>query len=115
MLESPYPVDNQVIEVHSAAKQKIFEKLHDAYDACMDEEAIRGMGSEPLLNVLRKIEEFFPAARPYDNVATFPRFQEVGQKELSFVDDNRLSKTVAYLTSIGVDALISCYVGVRLA
>ena len=114
VLESPYPVDNQVIEVHSAAKQKIFEKLHDAYDACMDEEAIRGMGSAPLLDVLRKVEELFPAARPYDDVTTFPGFKEVDQKGLSFVDDSRLTKTVAYLTSIGVNALISCYVGVRL-
>ena len=114
VLESPYPVDNQIIEVHSAAKQKIFEKLHNAYDACMDEEAIKSMGSAPLLDVLRKVEELFPAARPHDEVTTFPGFAEVGQKGLLFADDNRLSKTVAYLTSIGVNALISCYVGVRL-
>lgn len=114
VLESPYPVDSQVIEVNSAAKQKIFEKLHDAYDACMDERAIRGMGSAPLLDVLRKVEELFPAARPYDDVTTFPGVQEVGQKGLSFVDDSPLTKTVAYLTSIGVNALISTYVGVRL-
>ena len=113
VLESPYPVDNQIIEVHSVAKQKIFEKLHNAYDACMDEEVIRSMGSAPLLDVLRKVEELFPAARPYDEVI-FPGFQEVSQKGLLFVDENHLSKTMAYLTSIGVNALISFYVGVRL-
>ena len=114
VLESPYPIDNQVIEVNSAAKQKIFEKLHDAYDACMDEQAVRGMGSAPLLDVLRKIEELFPAARPYDDVTTFPGLHQVDRNGLSFVDDSPLTKTVAYLTSIGVNALISSYVGVRL-
>ena len=114
VLESPYSFDSQVIEVNSAAKQKIFEKLHDAYDACIDEKAIRGMGSAPLLDVLRKVEELFPAARPYDDVTTFPGLHEVEQKGLSFADDSPLTKTVAYLTSIGVTALISSYVGVRL-
>ena len=114
VLEAPYPVDNQVIEVHSAAKQKIFDKLHNAYDACMDEEAIRSIGSAPLLDVLRKVEELFPAARPHEDVTTFPGFQKVSQKGLLFADENQLSKTVAYLTSVGVNALISSYVGVRL-
>ena len=114
VLESPYPVDNQVIEVNSAAKQKIFEKLHDAYDSCIDERAIRGVGSAPLLDILRKVEALFPAARPYDHVTPFPRLHGVEQKGLSFVDDSPLTKTVTYLTSIGVNALISSYVGVRL-
>ena len=114
VLEASYPAENQVIEVHSTAKQKIFEKLQNAYDACMDEEAIRSKGSAPLLDVLRKVEELFPAARPHDDVTTFPGSQEVSQKGLLFVDESQLSKTVAYLTSIGVNALISSYVGVCL-
>lgn len=114
VLEAPYPIDDQVIELHSPDKQEIFEKLHSGYDACMGEEAIRSMGSAPLLDVLRKVEELFPAARPHDDVTTFPGFQEVSQKGLLFVGENQLSKTVAYLTSIGVNTLISSYVGVRL-
>lgn len=111
VLEAPYPIDDQVIELHSPDKQEIFEKLHSGYDACMGEEAIRSMGSAPLLDVLRKVEELFPAARPHDDVTTFPGFQEVSQKGLLFVGENQLSKTVAYLTSIGVNTLISSYVG----
>ena len=112
VLESPYPVDSQNIEVHSVAKQKIFQKLHDAYEACMSEGIIKQAGSAPLLGVLRKIEELFPASRPHEDRDSSPASLNSGQKGLLLKGENNLSKTMAYLTSIGVGALVTFHVGV---
>lgn len=112
VLESPYPIDSQNIEAHSVAKQKIFEKLHDAYEACMNEDVIKEAGSAPLLGVLRKIEELFPASRPHEDRDSFPASPNSGQKGLLSKGKNNLSKTMAYLTSIGVGALVTFDVGV---
>ena len=112
VLESPYPTGSENIEVHSVAKQRIFNKLHDAYDACMNEGVIKKVGSAPLLDVLRKIEELFPASRPHEDLDIIPNSQIISQKGLLLKDRNSLSKTMAYLTSIGVNALISFGVGV---
>ena len=113
VLESPYTAERQMMEMDSSAKRDIFEKLKDSYDACMDEEKIKGIGSAPLLDVLRKIEELFPASRPHTDFETFPILINEGQKGLMFDGENKLSKTVAYLASIGVDALVRLNVVVR--
>jgi hypothetical protein len=114
LLESPYPIENQRVEAHSLAKHEIFDKLHDGYESCMDEAKIRELGSAPLIGVLRKIEELFPASRPKHDSQSFPILNSEGQKGLSFQGDNRLSKTMAYLNSIGVSALVDLLVGVCL-
>lgn len=112
VLESPYSVDNYKIETDSSAKRDIFEKLQTAYNACMDEEVIKDVGSAPLLDILRKVEELYPAARP--DTDPFPSLKSMGQKGLLSKDvkENHLSKTLTYLTSIGLDPLISFYVTV---
>lgn len=111
VLESPYSVNDYKIETDSSPKRDIFEKLQTAYDACMDEEIIREVGSTPLLNVLRKVEELFPAERP--DSGFFAARKDNEQVSLFSKDSNRLSKTLTYLTSIGVDPLILFYVTVR--
>lgn len=111
VLESPYSVDDYKIEIDSSPKRDIFEKLQTAYNACMDEEVIKDVGSAPLLDVLRKVEELFPAARP--NTAYFQIPKNMDQNGLLMREDNRLSKTLTYLTSIGMDPLISFDVTVR--
>ena len=112
LLESPYPINDQRIEIHSVAKQKIFGKLHSAYDACVNEERLRDLGSAPLIAILRKIEDLFPASRPSGIADGFPLLSNSGQRGLMFDGENQLSKTMAYLTSIGVSALVDFYVGV---
>ena len=79
VLESPYLVERQNLEIDSSAKQDIFRKLQDAYDACMNEEQIRSIGSAPLLDVLRKIEELFPASRYALNSRLFTRHSTVSR------------------------------------
>lgn len=111
VLESPYSVNKYKIEIDSSAKRDIFEKLQTAYNACMDEEVIKDDGSAPLLEVLRKVEELFPAARP-DTDDFFPLLKNMRQKSLLLRDENRLSKTLTYLTSIGMDPLVSFYITV---
>lgn len=112
LLESPYPIESQNIETHSVAKQKIFVKLHDAYEACIDEGKIRDLGSSPLISVLRNVEELFPVKKPHDTAGAFPMLSNQGQKGLKFEGENQLSKTMTYLTRIGVSALVNFYVGV---
>ena len=111
VLESPYSVNDYKIETDSSPKRDIFEKLQTAYDACMDEEIIREVGSTPLLDVLRKVEKLFPADRP--DSGSFAARKDNEQVSLFSKDSNRLSKTLTYLTSIGVDPLILFYVTVR--
>ena len=111
VLDSPYSVDEYQIETDSSAKRDIFEKLQTAYNACMDEEVIKDLGSAPLLDVLRKVEELFPAARP--DTQLLPLLKDKDQKVLLENSGDQLSKTLAYLTSIGMNPLISFYVTVR--
>lgn len=109
VLESPYIVDDFKIETDSSAKRDIFEKLQAAYDACMDEDSIKTIGSAPLLDVLRKVEELFPATRPDTD---FLLLRNMNQHGLIIEDNRQLSNTLAYLTSIGLGPLISFYVTV---
>ena len=111
VLESPYAVDEYKIEIDSSAKRDIFEKLQTAYNACMDEEVIKDLGATPLLDILRKIEELFPAARP--DTHFLPLFESIDQKGLLLKSEDQLSKTLTYLMSIGLDPLILFYVAVR--
>ena len=111
VLESPYSVDEYKIEIDSSAKRDIFEKLQTAYNACMDEGVIKDLGSAPLLEVLRKVEELFPAARP--DTHFLPLLNNMDQKGLLLKSEDQLSKTLTYLTSIGMDPLIAFYITVR--
>lgn len=112
LLESPYPTENQRVEVDSFAKHKIFDKLHDGYESCVDESKIKELGSAPLLDVLRKVEELFPASRPILGIQPFPMVQSQSQIGLLHQDKNQLSNTMAYLISIGVSALVDFAIGV---
>ena len=109
VLESPYLVDDFKIEADSSAKRDIFEKLQAAYDACMDEDLIKAIGSAPLLDVLRKVEKLFPATRPDTD---FLLLRNMNQDGLIMESNQQLSNTLAYLTSIGLRPLISFYVTV---
>lgn len=112
VLESPYSIDEYNIETDSSAKRDIFEKLQTAYNACMDEEVIKDVGSAPLLDVLRRVEKLFPAARPDFDVHP-PLLKTMDQKGLFTKNEDHLSRTVAYVTRIGIDPLVSFYVAVR--
>ena len=114
VLESPYSDAAQQIGSLTddpTADKAIFDKLKGAYDACMDEEKIKKIGSDPLLDVLRKIQELFPASRPHRMLDSFPRLETQQQKGLFYKGENQLSTTVSFLTSIGINSVISFGVG----
>ena len=112
VLETPFSDSHPSTDPDSSPEASIFYKLKDAYNACMDEERLRSLGSRPLLNVLRKIDELFPANKPHSTSESFPKLLPQTQKGLIYEGENRLATTVAYLTSLGVDTLVSFNVGV---
>lgn len=97
VLESPYSDAHPMVAASSAAEQEIFRKLQDQYKACMNETKIKQIGISPLLEVLRKIGDLFPAADPELKL----------QKQLLDKSENKLSNTIIYLESIGVTALVN--------
>ena len=114
VLESPY--SDVALQVDSLAddpeaEKAIFDKLKGAYDGCMDEQRIQKIGSGPLLDILRKIQELFPASRPHESSQPFPSLRTQQQKGLLFNGENQLSKTVSYLTTIGINAIVSFSIG----
>lgn len=114
VLESPFADIAQQVESlteNHAAERAIFDKLKSAYDACMDEGKIKEIGSGPLLDILRKIQELFPASRPHQMSGSFPRLQNQQQKGLIYKGENQLSTTVLYLASIGINSIVSFSVG----
>ena len=114
VLESPYTDSHQLVEISSLAEKQLFTKLQDAYNACMNEDKIKEIGSRPLLEVLRQIEKLFPAVAPQRAFDSFPHQVEQYQKGMSFKENNHLSNTIIYLESIGVTTLVSFTVGVSL-
>ena len=114
VLETPFSDSHPRLDPESSPEASIFGKLKDAYDACMDESRLHELGSQPLIAVLRKIEELFPAARPHSSSEPFPQLLDQKQKGLVFTGENQLATTVGYLASIGVESLISFSVGVSL-
>ncbi|KAL8956164.1 MAG: hypothetical protein Q9183_006393 [Haloplaca sp. 2 TL-2023] len=99
LLEAPYS-DLPASTKQASADQAIFDKIQSAYDACMDEKTIQKAGSEPLLDVLRKIQEYYPPSH------TSPRLENQQQKSLLDSGDYRLTNTIAYLVKIGVSAFV---------
>lgn len=108
LLESPYTDGHQLVELSSPTEKGLFEKIQTAYGACMDEGVIKELGSGPLLEILRKVDRLFPVAKSQEILETF-------QEDLLYKGKNNLSSTIAYLDSIGVTALVSFSVGVRLS
>ena len=86
---------------------EIFGKMQSAYDACMNVDKVKRFGSAPLLEVLRKIEELFPAKRPDYVPESFPILVASQQKGLHYDGGNQLSRTISYLTSIGIAPLVT--------
>lgn len=116
LLESPYTDNHQFVELSSSTEKLLFEKIQDAYDACMDEGRIKDLGSGPLIEILRKVDRLFPAENPQETLATFEGLHDRPPKiEGAYKGKNKLSNTVAYLESIGITALVSFDIDVRVS
>lgn len=111
-LESLHTGKSAMSEVSSTSEKHIFSKAKETFDACMDEERIKALGSRPLLEILRRIEELSPAAAPTDELSPLqPHF--LHQTPRSDGDGNNISATVVFLQKLGVTALVSFSISVR--
>lgn len=108
VLESSFSNEDSFIGDTSSPDKLIFGKAQDAYDACIDEDKLRAIGSGPLIEVLRVIDELFPAVTP-DRVSGNPHLPFQHQKPLLVKGDTdeNLTKIITYFEKIGVTALIS--------
>ena len=104
-LESSTPTIS--LTVDDGADKEIFDKIRDAYSACLDESELQKIGSGPLLDILLKIEELFPASRPGQIGNPFVVMNDQLPKGITSKGENDLSVTMAYLMRIGVDTLVS--------
>lgn len=107
ILETAFSDSHPQVDPETSAEGAIFQKLKDGYNACMDEDRLKEIGSKPLLNILLKIEDLFPATRPHHESRFFPKPLDQSQKSLKYDVENQLSTTVAYLISVGVTSLVS--------
>jgi endothelin-converting enzyme len=74
-----------------------FDKLKDAYDACMDESTIKKAGVKPLVEILHQIADIFPVTNP-----------TVGKRTALTTDKGNedIATTILYLAKLGVPALV---------
>lgn len=109
LLESPYSQPQSNSPTGATSNRVIFDKMQSAYNACMDEDTIKQRGSEPLLDILRSIEKNYPprSLPSVDGEGFSPNTVVHQQKALSKLGDNGLTRAIAYLASIGVDALVA--------
>lgn len=81
----------------SSVDQENFDKLKDAYNACMDEDTIKKAGIKPLMEILKQVADMLPIIK-----TTLPSTPFIG-------DD--LKDVIEYLQKLGVTALVSVGVG----
>jgi endothelin-converting enzyme len=89
-----------LVQTLASVDKENFEKLKDAYDACMDEAAIKRAGVKPLMGILAEIAGLFPT-------------QEIPflRSALTSKDNDEMADTILYLAKLGVPALISSGAG----
>lgn len=92
-----------------------FEKLQDAYNACLNETAIDDLGATPLVSLLENVIAKYPAESSCNPI----KFQGPGlsehvqaAKEHCSESQGSLTEVIEYLQSIGVGALFSLVVTV---
>lgn len=113
VLESSFANDQTFINAVSVPDKVIFNKARYAYEACMNEEQLKKLGSDPLIQVLRMIQELFPAITPKE-VLENPQLSHPHQEPLLVrrATDEKLTKIITYFEKIGVAALVSFGIGV---
>ena len=107
ILESSSDSIASAMENEAVIDGKNLKKVQQAYMACLDESQIELTKSDPLLHILCEIDAVFPTQRPHGPYGSFPKMMHTMQKGFSYTGENELSNVLAYLMSIGVDAVIS--------
>ncbi|KAJ4350539.1 hypothetical protein N0V95_004645 [Ascochyta clinopodiicola] len=99
ILEAPYPKDSQhsyfspmqLQTTQKSVDEENFNKMKAVYDACLDEDKIKGLGAEPLLRVLEEIKQAYPKG---DAAPLLARYGVTGLIETGTGADDRDPDTV---------------------
>lgn len=100
ILAAPYPKDSahssfspmQLAAVAKKPDEANFDKMKAAYDACMDEEAIKKEGLKPMLKIINEVKELFP----------------LSLSDIT-INDERLQTAILYLYRLQITAIIAPY------
>jgi len=96
ILEGEYSANNKTIDVaQKNYDMENFQKMKDAYHTCMNEEAIKEYGTQPVNDILAKFEMVFPRKGP----------------ALSEKTRDELTKTIIWLRQNAVSGMISADTG----
>jgi endothelin-converting enzyme len=83
----------RLMAVEKSADEDNFDKMKAAYDACLDEEEIKRVGIEPLMNVLEEIKKVYSVSTPATS------------------DSRALKDAILLLAKYGVSSLVSADTG----
>jgi endothelin-converting enzyme len=81
----------QLQAVQKSADEENFDKMKAVYDACLDEDKIKSIGTEPLLKVLEEVKQAYPAG---DAVLLLARYGVTGLIATGTGADDRDPDTV---------------------
>ena len=104
ILESEFSEEFKTLT--ASVDEENFNKIQDGYVACMDQAKIKEQRAKPLLDLVLKVEDLFPIESK-SKQGLFPLFSNTNGQGLLFKGENKLSKTLSYLMSIGISALVS--------
>lgn len=119
IFSGPYPSTspkNNLPDPTEAVDTQNFQKLQDAYNACLNETAIDQLGPKPLLALLETVIAKYPVESTCHPVKfqTSPAAQVVSEGDVHCSESKgSLTSVIEYLQSIGVGALFSLVVTVR--
>jgi hypothetical protein len=121
IFSEPYPSNSPKKSLPNpteAVDVQNFQKLQDAYNACLNETAIDQLGAKPLLSLLENVISKYPIDRTCHPM----KFQILNDDALAGLNykqhcsdiEGSLTEVIEYLQSIGVGALFSLVVTVSI-
>jgi hypothetical protein len=93
-----------------------FQKLQDAYNACLNETAIEDLGAKPLLGLLENVIAKYSVdstCHPLEFQGSFEQVNLLKHGAHCSESEGSLTSVIEYLQTIGVGALFSLVVTVR--
>lgn len=108
VIESSYEKSSETVEAMTNDDQAIFDKLRDGYGACMNETLLKDVASGALIKVLKHLGKLYPGHSPAHGA--LPGVVSAEQNVLED-DPDELTAAVNSLTNIGVETILSMYVG----
>jgi endothelin-converting enzyme len=118
IFSGPYPAASpkkNLPDPTDAVDVQNFQKLQDAYNACLNETLIDELGPKPLLSLLENVISKYPAdstCHPIKFQTPHDKFGDLGNREHCSEKDESLTDVIEYLQSIEVSALFSLIVTV---